>query len=238
MDIKEKIQKMKKELLGLTILAATAAPAMGQSITPQAKDSDKDNQQKEYLDTHHQNISQQPDSVKWKTTKEGVKYAVTPKGIIMDGMISNTPQNLMPKMYEVADNGHGKRVYECGGCIESNVSALKMHVSSIISNTLMMDYIAHDIQANNTGTISLQEADFLQKTEKQMQKLGIKEHNGKYYQVNPAQGFSSSVPVKNMEQLNSQKAKDTKAYAKQLSQKISNNTNNNPYHSATQSYGR
>lgn len=156
----------------------------------------------------------------WKTTKDGVKYAMTDGGIKLQADIAVDTYRLMPKTYEVDDNGAGKKVYECGGIYNTNKTGLNMLISEKIKMAVIANSIVKDIKANYGENIPQQARNLISNTEKSMQALGLVEKDGKYFQTNPDL-LRTGGHVKDKTALAKQKEKDVK----EASQHVQNQMN-------------
>lgn len=218
MNVKEHLNRMKNKiaLSGLLVLGATSVQGHNVDGT---SDSIQENK-KELSDVSNQNNRNvENENTEWKTTKDGIRYALTPNGLKFQASISLNTQNLMPKTYEVEDNGQGKRVFECGGTYSQNKSVLNKMVSEKIKKIIISNSIVKDIKASYGEDIPLQAANFINNTEKNMQKLGLIEKDGKYFQINPDMThIEGHVNDKNA--LEKQKEKDIKDAAKYVQKRM------------------
>ncbi len=229
MNVKERLNNMKKKLVlgGLITLSVTGAK--GQSVAENFA-SFKEKSKKEFSDFSKQNnidVKSNADSenTEWKTTKEGIKYALTPDGVKFQASIGLSTHHLMPKIYEIDDDGNGKRVFECGGTFNSNKAVLNKVVSEKIKKVIIFNKIIEDIKESCGKDIPLQAANLMNNTEKNMQKLGLVEKDGKYFQINP-DVMQIGGHVKDKSSLEKQKEKDIKDAAKDIQKQMNSKQNN------------
>lgn len=159
-------------------------------------------------------------NLSWKTTKEGVKYALTDSGIKLQANIAVDTYRLMPKTYEVDDNGAGRKVFECGGIYNSNKTGLNMLISEKIKMAIIANSIVKDIKESYGDNIPAQAKNIVNNTEKSMQMLGLVEKDGKYFQTNPDL-MRTGGHVKDKNSLAKQKEKDTKEAAQYVQKQMS-----------------